>query len=59
MNALLTPEMAVWAPEDALNGQPEHALAAADRKAARLGGIVLGVAAMSVLAAIVLSLFPT
>jgi hypothetical protein len=59
MNASLTPEMAVWAPEDAMSSQPEHALAAADRKAARLGGIVLGVAAMSVLAAIVLSIFPT
>jgi hypothetical protein len=58
MNALLTPEMAVWAPEDALSDPPEHALAAADHKAAKLGGIVLAVAVMSVLAATVLSLFP-
>jgi len=58
MNALLTPEMAVWAPEDSLPEFPEQALAAADRKAARLGGVVLAVALMSALAATVLSLYP-
>jgi hypothetical protein len=57
MNALLTPEMAVWAPDD-VPDQPEQALAAADRQAARLGGVVLGVALMSVLAATVMSMFP-
>jgi hypothetical protein len=58
MNALLTPEMAVWAPDDAVPDQPEQALAAADWQAARLGGVVLAVALMSVVAATVMSMFP-
>lgn len=59
MNALLTAEMAVWVPEDALMAaQPEQALAAADRQAARLGGVVLAVALLSALAATVISLVP-
>jgi hypothetical protein len=64
MNALLTAEMAVWAPEEtpgwmAPAPEPDHALAALDREGLRLSGTVLAMALLSALAAGVISLFGT
>lgn len=65
MNALLTAEMAVWVPEDAVDpasSSPAPALAAVDAAALRslrLSGTVLAISLLSALSAGVMSMFGT
>lgn len=64
MNALLTAEMAVWAPDDAVNGVAPHQATVHSEEAPRLRGLrlsgtVLAISLLSALSAGVMSMFGT